>query len=380
MDARTSLASELMWTPPGCLERDSGNQFFSASTAIVSLNAGCSSPDPAGRLIHCSCRRPVHRHKTLHPQHREPLARSLSIAASWAMSGLRDRRAAAGTPLHGERQGRFINKANFDKTHDFFDRMAPRRFVLGRFVPIVRTFITVVAGAGKMERRHFFVWERRGRAVGNRRDAGRLFPSDRRPPTGDHRGRDPADRGCLGHPDGAGALNHRREVRRALDLEPLTAPPAPPSFVERPVQPRREAGSARREAGSASGYPTPAGKATVQPRRRSVQLRRQLRSARSARMPRHAHGGNHCVPAPPGDHFVAQASRAWHRRGYRSTRASSDVARARLPSRASARPRASAAIPHEDREQAGIAHRISAASTGGRRGRRPRSAWAPTRP
>ena len=31
-------------------------------------------------------------------------------------------------------------------------------FVVGRLAPIVRTSVTVVAGVGKMERRHFFVW------------------------------------------------------------------------------------------------------------------------------------------------------------------------------------------------------------------------------
>ena len=30
--------------------------------------------------------------------------------------------------------------------------------MLGRFVPIVRTFITVVAGAGRMEPKKFFLW------------------------------------------------------------------------------------------------------------------------------------------------------------------------------------------------------------------------------
>ena len=30
--------------------------------------------------------------------------------------------------------------------------------MLGRFVPIVRTFITLVAGAAQMDRRRFFVW------------------------------------------------------------------------------------------------------------------------------------------------------------------------------------------------------------------------------
>jgi membrane-associated protein len=57
-----------------------------------------------------------------------------------------------------ERNGRFINQKSFAKTHEFFDRHGNKALVLGRFVPIVRTFITVVAGAGRMERRRFFIW------------------------------------------------------------------------------------------------------------------------------------------------------------------------------------------------------------------------------
>ena len=56
---------------------------------------------------------------------------------------------AVGKPLY-KRQGRFINSANFDKTNTFFDKYGNRALVLGRFVPIVRTFITVVAGIGRM--------------------------------------------------------------------------------------------------------------------------------------------------------------------------------------------------------------------------------------
>jgi len=62
-----------------------------------------------------------------------------------------------GKPLY-KRQGRFINTANFDKTNVFFDKYGNRALVLGRFVPIVRTFITVVAGIGRMHRRRFFGW------------------------------------------------------------------------------------------------------------------------------------------------------------------------------------------------------------------------------
>ncbi|MEO6791096.1 MAG: VTT domain-containing protein [Ornithinibacter sp.] len=64
---------------------------------------------------------------------------------------------AIGAPLY-EREGRFIKKKYFDDTHAFFDRHGAKALVLGRFVPIVRTFITVVAGVSRMDRRHFFVW------------------------------------------------------------------------------------------------------------------------------------------------------------------------------------------------------------------------------
>jgi membrane-associated protein len=64
---------------------------------------------------------------------------------------------AVGRPLY-RRQGRFINTANFDKTNAFFDKYGNRALVLGRFVPIVRTFITVVAGIGRMHRQRFFGW------------------------------------------------------------------------------------------------------------------------------------------------------------------------------------------------------------------------------
>ena len=57
-----------------------------------------------------------------------------------------------------EREGRFLNQKNFLKTHAFFEKYGARALVLGRFVPIVRTFITVVAGAGEMNRARFWIW------------------------------------------------------------------------------------------------------------------------------------------------------------------------------------------------------------------------------
>jgi membrane-associated protein len=62
-----------------------------------------------------------------------------------------------GPPLF-QRNGRWLNENNLHKTNAFFDRFGNRALVMGRFVPIIRTFITVVAGAGEMERRRFFLW------------------------------------------------------------------------------------------------------------------------------------------------------------------------------------------------------------------------------
>jgi membrane-associated protein len=64
---------------------------------------------------------------------------------------------AAGAPLY-ERDGRFLKKRYFDQTNAFFDHHGNKALVIGRFVPVVRTFITVVAGIGRMDRRRFFTW------------------------------------------------------------------------------------------------------------------------------------------------------------------------------------------------------------------------------
>jgi membrane-associated protein len=64
---------------------------------------------------------------------------------------------ALGTPLY-HRDGRFLKKKYFDETTAFFDKHGNKALVIGRFVPIVRTFITVVAGVSRMDRHRFFTW------------------------------------------------------------------------------------------------------------------------------------------------------------------------------------------------------------------------------
>jgi membrane-associated protein len=62
-----------------------------------------------------------------------------------------------GPPL-AQRDGRILKKQYFDKTHEFFEKHGSKALVIGRFVPFVRTYITVVAGITMMTRRVFFTW------------------------------------------------------------------------------------------------------------------------------------------------------------------------------------------------------------------------------
>lgn len=45
---------------------------------------------------------------------------------------------------------RLLNRKHLDQAHAFFERYGGKAVVLGRFVPIVRTFVPFVAGAGQM--------------------------------------------------------------------------------------------------------------------------------------------------------------------------------------------------------------------------------------
>ena len=62
-----------------------------------------------------------------------------------------------GPPLY-RRDGRILKKQYFETTQAFFDKHGNKALVIGRFVPVVRTYITVVAGVTRMDRRRFLVW------------------------------------------------------------------------------------------------------------------------------------------------------------------------------------------------------------------------------
>jgi len=71
----------------------------------------------------------------------------------------------AGPAIFTKPDSRWFSQENVERTHAFFERFGPPAVVLARFVPIVRTFITVVAGVGRMDRRLYLSYSAVGAAL-----------------------------------------------------------------------------------------------------------------------------------------------------------------------------------------------------------------------
>ncbi|MEU0738587.1 VTT domain-containing protein [Streptomyces sp. NPDC006134] len=63
-----------------------------------------------------------------------------------------------GPKLFNRPNSKLFKQENLDKAHEFMERYGPKAIVLARFVPIVRTFAPIVAGAGRMKYRTFFTY------------------------------------------------------------------------------------------------------------------------------------------------------------------------------------------------------------------------------
>jgi membrane-associated protein len=71
----------------------------------------------------------------------------------------------AGPAVFDKEDSRLFKREYVEKTHTFFERYGNRAIVLARFVPIVRTFITVMAGVGNMGFRRFMTYSAIGGTI-----------------------------------------------------------------------------------------------------------------------------------------------------------------------------------------------------------------------
>lgn len=71
----------------------------------------------------------------------------------------------AGPAVFSRPDSKFFKPTYVERTREFFDRHGPRAIVLARFVPIVRTLITFMAGTGRMDLRLYMTYSAIGGAL-----------------------------------------------------------------------------------------------------------------------------------------------------------------------------------------------------------------------
>ena len=156
----TPLLLGLDWMDPNWLLDRYGQQMFWVSLIIIFVECGLLFPILPGDSLLFSIGLFINRFEAGEPgiDMNIWIAMILLVAVAFAGNVVGYEIGRAVGPSLRERDGRFIKKAYFDKTEMFFEKYGNRALVIGRFVPIVRTFITVVAGITQMDRRRFFTW------------------------------------------------------------------------------------------------------------------------------------------------------------------------------------------------------------------------------
>ncbi len=64
----------------------------------------------------------------------------------------------AGDTLYNRPDSRFFKREHLQRTHAFYEKHGGKTILLARFIPIIRTFVPVVAGAARMDLKKFTIY------------------------------------------------------------------------------------------------------------------------------------------------------------------------------------------------------------------------------
>jgi membrane-associated protein len=150
------------WMDPDWLLSQFGSEFFWVSLVIVFIECGLLFPFLPGDTLLFAIGLFVATDKIHVFPGGEVVALVMSLllmllaAVAGNAAGYEIGR-RVGEPLYAH-DGRVLKRKYLDKTSTFFDKHGNKALVLGRFVPFVRTYVTLVAGVTRMERRRFLLW------------------------------------------------------------------------------------------------------------------------------------------------------------------------------------------------------------------------------
>jgi membrane-associated protein len=162
VDALTLQLLGMDWMDPNWLLDQFGSELFWISLLIIFVECGLFFPFLPGDTLLFALGLFISTDKVsiLPGHHSIDLVFALVLFTLAAIGGNvagYETGRAIGPPL-AQREGRILKKKYFDQTHEFFEKHGSKALVIGRFVPFVRTYITIVAGISLMTRRRFFTW------------------------------------------------------------------------------------------------------------------------------------------------------------------------------------------------------------------------------
>jgi membrane-associated protein len=64
----------------------------------------------------------------------------------------------AGPAIFNRPDSRLFKRENVESAHNFFEKHGGKALILARFVPIIRTFVPVIVGVARMDKRRFFLF------------------------------------------------------------------------------------------------------------------------------------------------------------------------------------------------------------------------------
>lgn len=152
------------WMDPNWLLERFGQEMFWVSNAIIFIECGLFFPFLPGDTLLFSIGMFINRAEAGQAGIDFPLIPALLILIVAAFAGNvcgYEIGRAMGPGLYNH-TGRFLKRKWLDQTQVFFDKYGNKALILGRFVPIVRTFVTLTAGVGRMDRRRFYTWSALG--------------------------------------------------------------------------------------------------------------------------------------------------------------------------------------------------------------------------
>jgi membrane-associated protein len=158
----------IKWMDPSWLLDQFGGWFLVVSLVLVVIECGLFFPFlPGDTLLFAVGLFAATRNSVIPGPHATDLLLALVAFSLAAFAGnvLGYEIGRALGPSLYERDGRILRRKYFDDTRAFFDQHGNKALLIGRFVPFVRTYVTVVAGVTRMDRRRFFTWSAIGAAL-----------------------------------------------------------------------------------------------------------------------------------------------------------------------------------------------------------------------